>query len=51
MTPPRLPLAQLMNGQRQLILLHNEKEYLLSITRRGKLILTAAGNSLSAKND
>lgn len=31
-----------MAGQKQVILKHGNKPYLLSITRRGKLILTAA---------
>ena len=34
-------VSQLMNGQNKMILEHKEKPYLLSITRRGKLILTA----------
>jgi len=34
-------VSQLMNGQSKMILEHREKPYLLSITRRGKLILTA----------
>ena len=31
-----------MADHKKIILQHNEKPYLLSITRRGKLILTAA---------
>ena len=35
-------VADLMQGKRDIILLHDEKRYALNITRRGKLILTAA---------
>ncbi|PID46563.1 MAG: hypothetical protein CSB47_03335 [Proteobacteria bacterium] len=39
---PSLNLKTIMAGQKQVILKHGNKPYLLSITRRGKLILTAA---------
>ncbi|MCK5918696.1 MAG: hemin uptake protein HemP [Cocleimonas sp.] len=32
----------LMKGEKQILLLHAKKSYLLSITRKGKLILTLA---------
>ncbi|WP_022952835.1 hemin uptake protein HemP [Leucothrix mucor] len=35
-------LAEIMADSKKIILKHGEKPYLLSITRRGKLILTAA---------
>lgn len=35
-------VADLMQGKKNVILLHDEKRYALNITRRGKLILTAA---------
>ena len=35
-------LAEIMADSKKIILKHAEKPYLLSITRRGKLILTAA---------
>ena len=40
--PPRqrLSSADLMRGSRELILLHEGKEYILRITKTGKLILT-----------
>lgn len=34
-------VSSLMVGSKKVILQHGEKPYLLSITRRGKLILTA----------
>ena len=33
-------VSSLMKGSKRVILQHGEKPYLLSITRRGKLILT-----------
>lgn len=41
MNPLEVPLKDLMQGNKNIILLHDEKRYALSITRRGKLILTA----------
>lgn len=38
----KIKLKELMQGSRKLILEHGGKPYLLSITRKGKLILTAA---------
>lgn len=37
----RVNVRSLMKGQKKVTLLHANKQYLLSITRRGKLILTA----------
>ncbi|PWQ92552.1 hemin uptake protein HemP [Leucothrix pacifica] len=45
MTESQLPfidLKTIMANGKRVILKHGEKPYLLSITRRGKLILTAA---------
>ena len=42
----RIPLAEIMRGKKKLILEHGDKPYLLSITRKGKLILTAANDEL-----
>lgn len=38
----QLSVSKIMKGKRKIILNHANKEYMLSITRRGKLILTAA---------
>jgi len=35
-------VADLMQGKKNVVLLHDDKRYALNITRRGKLILTAA---------
>ena len=40
--PSRINLSDLMGDKKKLILNHGDKPYLLSITRKGKLILTAA---------
>lgn len=40
--PKRISLKELMNGGKKIILEHGDKPYMLSITRKGKLILTAA---------
>ena len=40
-TVSAVDVSELMNGQNRMILEHKNKPYLLSITRRGKLILTA----------
>ncbi len=39
---PWIDLKTLMCGQRRILLRHGERPYQLSITRRGRLILTAA---------
>ncbi|MEW8324521.1 MAG: hemin uptake protein HemP [Candidatus Thiodiazotropha taylori] len=36
----RLSSESLMSGQHRLVILHNGDEYILRITRQGKLILT-----------
>jgi len=36
----RVDVAQLMAGRREVVLVHGSEEYLLRITRLGKLILT-----------
>ena len=36
----RIKTADLMQGEREVILLHEEEEYVLRITKTGKLILT-----------
>lgn len=41
LNPLEVPLNDLMQGNKNIILLHDDKRYALSITRRGKLILTA----------
>ena len=45
----QIDVNQLMNGNKKAILRHANKQYMLSITKRGKLILTAAENSLVPK--
>ena len=42
-------LADIMNGEKNVVLLHDEKRYALTITRRGKLILTAAEDAITPK--
>ena len=37
-----IEVSKIMQGKKKVIFIHSEKHYLLSITRRGKLILTAA---------
>jgi len=37
---PRVDVAQLMAGRRDVVLVHGSEEYLLRITSLGKLILT-----------
>lgn len=39
-TLPRVTVASLFNGQRELVLVHQGQDYHLRITRNGKLILT-----------
>lgn len=43
---PKIKLCELMRGKKRVILEHGDKPYLLSITRKGKLILTAADHPL-----
>ena len=49
LNPLEVPLNDLMQGNKNIILLHDDKRYALSITRRGKLILTADEIIKSAK--
>ncbi|MEH6458159.1 MAG: hemin uptake protein HemP [Cocleimonas sp.] len=44
-----VPVKDLMRGNKNIVLLHDEKRYALTITRRGKLILTADEKAQSAK--
>lgn len=44
-----VPVKDLMRGKKNIVLLHDEKRYALTITRRGKLILTADEKAQSAK--
>jgi len=37
-----IDVGDMMQGNKKAVLLHDNKQYLLSITRRGKLILTKA---------
>jgi len=37
-----IKVSNMMQGNKKAVLLHANKQYLLSITRRGKLILTVA---------
>lgn len=46
----RVDLAEIMADSKKIILKHGEKPYLLSITRRGKLILTAAETNNENEN-
>ncbi len=39
-----IEVSKIMQGNKKVVLLHANKHYLLSITRRGKLILTVAEN-------
>lgn len=38
--PVRIQLELLMQGRKEVVLLHNQREYRLRITQTGKLILT-----------
>jgi hypothetical protein len=40
-----IEVSKIMQGNNKAVLLHANKRYLLSITRRGKLILTLAEDS------
>lgn len=46
----KVKLQELMCGGKKLILEHGDKPYLLSITRKGKLILTAADENQPSSN-
>lgn len=48
--PSRINLRDLMRDKKKLILEHGDKPYLLSITRKGKLILTAASEENDSTN-
>jgi hemin uptake protein HemP len=37
---PRIESVQLFQGEREIVIVHQTKEYSLRITRNGKLILT-----------
>ncbi len=39
--PPRIPSEQLLGRFREVVILHNGREYRLRLTQSGKLILTA----------
>jgi hemin uptake protein HemP len=39
--PRKVPSEALFAGQRELVILHNGREYRLRLTQTGKLILTA----------
>jgi hemin uptake protein HemP len=39
--PRRIPIEALFGTARELIIVHNGREYRLRLTRNGKLILTA----------
>ena len=45
----QIDVSKIMNGNKKAILRHSDKQYMLSITRRGKLILTAAEDSMLTK--
>lgn len=49
--PLKVKIQELMRGSKKLILEHGDKPYLLSITRKGKLILTAADEPPAASKD
>jgi hemin uptake protein HemP len=41
LTQKRIPSEQLFGAQREVVILHNGREYRLRLTQSGKLILTA----------
>jgi len=45
-----IDVSNIMQGNKMAVLMHNDKQYLLSITRRGKLILTIAENANDLEN-
>jgi len=40
-TPPKVPSAALLGSSRELVIVHNGREYRLRLTQNDKLILTA----------
>ena len=46
---PEVKVIDIMKGNKKVVLLHDKKRYSLSITRRGKLILTAAEEAIANK--
>lgn len=46
----RINVEEWMQGCRKVILQHGTRPYILTITRRGKLILTAAENQLGTES-
>ena len=48
--PRIIPLSTLMKNDNKLLIQHAEQCYLLSITRKGKLILTGAQHYLESIN-
>jgi hypothetical protein len=44
-------VSNMMQGNKMAVLMHNNKQYLLTITRRGKLILTIAEEKANLAND
>lgn len=40
-TPQRISSQQLLGRQREVVIVHNGREYRLRLTQQGKLILTA----------
>ncbi len=49
-TLSQIEVSNMMQGNNKIILLHADKHYLLSITRRGKLILTSAVETTKKQN-
>lgn len=47
---PSIKLKEIMADSKTIILKHGDKPYLLSITRRGKLILTASEAPMDNSN-
>ncbi len=45
-----IKVSNIMHGNKKAVLMHNNKQYLLSITRRGKLILTIADEENTSAN-
>jgi len=43
-----IEVSEIMRGNKNAILIHDKKRYMLSITRRGKLILGELSDSLSS---
>ncbi|MCF6190819.1 MAG: hemin uptake protein HemP [Cocleimonas sp.] len=45
-----IDVGNMMQGNKKAVLMHNHKQYLLSVTRRGKLILTLAEEKTDSAN-